>query len=97
MLNFCNISSICFLLAYRIPSKFADGVDYTPVVETVFFGPEEMSVMVTVPILDDVILEDDEVFTATLMSDRPNVIVDPDRGNAAVTILDNDREFNWQA
>ena len=49
--------------------------------------------MVTVPILNDFILEDDEGFTATLMSDRPNVIVDPDRGNAAVTILDNDREF----
>ena len=48
---------------------------------------------VEVPILNDEILEDDELFTATLSSDRPNVIVDADRGNANVTIFDNDREL----
>ena len=73
--------------------QIAAGVDYSPVIETVFFGPGETSKTVTVPIADDVTLEDDEIFTGTLMSDRLNVIVDPNRSNADVTIFDNDRKL----
>ena len=74
--------------------QIAADVDYSPVIETVFFGPGETSKTVTVPVTDDDILEDDETFTATLMSDRPNVIVDTDSSNADVTIFDNDRKLS---
>ena len=57
------------------------------------FEPGEINKTVVVPIADDLILEDDELFTATLISTEQNVIVDNDRSNADITILDNDREF----
>ena len=46
-----------------------------------------------IPITDDSILEDVEVFFATLVSDAPNVIVANESDSAVVTIIDNDGKF----
>ena len=51
------------------------------------------SVVVNVMITDDATLEDDEIFTATIISKKHNVIVDDARSNTNITILDNDREL----
>ena len=55
---------------------------------TLMFGPGEVRKEVTIPISDDTVPEQAEVFTATLMSTEPNVVVDA--GEATVTILEND-------
>ena len=57
-----------------------------------FFEPGETSVTVDVPIQDDAILEDTESFSATLMSQLPNVLVFENASNADIAILDNDRK-----
>ena len=51
------------------------------------FFPRETSAQVQVPITDDSILEDTEVFTATLSTTDPHVVFGDD--TAFVTILDN--------
>ena len=67
--------------------------DFTPVMEDVVFEAGVTSVVVNVMITDDATLEDDEIFTATIISREPNVIVDDARSNANIAILDNDREL----
>ena len=56
------------------------------------FMPEEESIEVTVPIVNNDIEEGDEIFLALLESDEPNVIVAADASNASITIFDEDRE-----
>ena len=46
-----------------------------------------------ITITDDNILEPVERFSATLVSEALNVIVDEDRSNAVVTIFNDDSEF----
>ena len=48
---------------------------------------------VTVSIKDDVILEDLEMFSGTLISLETNVIVEETSSRADISILDNDREY----
>ena len=67
--------------------------DYTTTTQSVVFEPGETSVMVDVPIQDDIILEDIELFSATLMSDLPNVVLYDNASNANIAIIDNDRKF----
>jgi hypothetical protein len=69
----------------------ADESDFTPVMDDVVFEAGVTSVVVNVMITDDATLEDDEIFTATIISREPNVIVDDARSNANIAILDNDR------
>ena len=68
------------------------GVDYLAISVTVMFQPGDESVTLDVPILDDTILEEVELFSALLTSDAPNVIVEDDRASAGVSIFDNDSE-----
>ena len=59
------------------------------------FGPGETSQTVDIAIEDDSILEDTELFTASLVSDQSNVMVVANASNAEISILDNDRECNY--
>lgn len=68
--------------------------DYIPTNVAVIFGPGESSRAVQVTVTDDDILEDDEVFYATLISNEHNIIVNDDRGNVSITISDNDHKFD---
>ena len=73
-------------------------MDFTIVSTTVEFGPGEDSVPVNIPITDDAVPEGVEVFTATLMSNAPNVVVSG--SEATITILENDQRkliINLQA
>ncbi|CAI8024993.1 Extracellular matrix protein FRAS1, partial [Geodia barretti] len=67
----------------------ADDMDFTIVSTTVEFGPGEDSVPVNISITDDAVPEGVEVFTATLMSNAPNVVVSG--SEATITILENDQ------
>ena len=67
--------------------------DFTPVMGDVVFEAGVTSVAVNVMITNDITLEDDEIFTATIISKEPNVIVDDARSNADITILEDDGEF----
>jgi hypothetical protein len=64
--------------------------DFTPVMGDVVFEAGVTSVAVNVMITNDITLEDDEIFTATIISKEPNVIVDDTRSNADITILEDD-------
>ena len=78
---------------HRIPSE---GKDYTapaPSPLVVVFGVGDVEAFVDIPITDDSILEDVEVFFAVLVSDAPNVIVANESDSAVVTINDNDGRF----
>ena len=59
----------------------------------VFFGAGEMRKMVQVGIQNDSVLEAVEMFSASIISGEPNVIVNDTRSYANVTILDDDSEF----
>ena len=68
--------------------------DYTPITMTVVFASGQTTATVDVPITNDMVLEEDEVFTATLMSQEPNVIIQDANSNADITIFDDDRKFS---
>ena len=57
----------------------------------VTFGPGVTGATYSCPIVDDPIIEDPEMFTATLNTTDPNVIIVDD--TATVTIVDNDSEL----
>ena len=68
--------------------------DYAATNVALIFRPGESSRALQVSVTDDDILEDDEVFYATLISNEHNIIVNEDRGNVSITIFDNDRKFD---
>ena len=78
-------------------AEHTENSDYSPVMTTVVFGPGEVTAMVNVSIIDDTVLEEDEMFSATLTSDQPNVVVQANSSNAVVTIRDYDRKsyYRW--
>ena len=69
---------------------FTDGSDFVPVSETLTFVPGQTTASVSVSIVDDSNIEDTEMFSATLTTTDPNVVIGAD--TATVTILDDDRE-----
>ena len=64
------------------------GSDYTPVTTDLTFNSTNAAIpqTVTIPILDDLLLEGSEVFNMTLTTNNSNVILLPDL--ATVTIQD---------
>ena len=58
----------------------------------ILFESGETSKTVEVSIENDLVLEDIEMFTATIASDMPNVLIDGSSGEAEITIIDNDGE-----
>ena len=61
------------------------GFDYTSIS---MFDPGSTMATVRIPIIDNIVMESDEVFTATVSTTDPNVIIIND--TATITILDND-------
>ena len=66
----------------------AGDVDYSATSELLTFNATALSITVSVPILDDAIVEIDEMFFGDLTSVGDPVILDPNL--ATVTILDAD-------
>ena len=57
------------------------------------FNPGEYFKEIDVSIVDDEVLEDLEMFSATLTSYEPNVVVEEFSDRAIVSIVDEDREY----
>ena len=72
-------------------SSIAGEVDYTSVTFNLVFDNETMSICRRVPIMDDQLDEEDEMFRVTLTTDDPGTSLDPK--DAMVTIFDDDSEF----
>ena len=74
---------ICSLFSYIAPD------DYVTVVQTLTFNSTTSSVGIQIPITDDNLLEDDEMFFGMISNPGdPRVMLDPSR--AKVTIGDNE-------
>ena len=67
------------------------GSDYTAVAMTVTFQAGDDTATVEVTILDDTIIEESEIFTASLSTTESNVMLGDDI--ATITILDDDGKF----
>ena len=71
---------------------YAADIDYTEVTTDVTFPPmSQLPRCVDIPIIDDVILEENEVFLVQLSSSAATIAVD----TATVTIIDNDGKRNY--
>ena len=68
-----------------------DGLDYTAVSENLIFNAAVSTQVMTISILGDFIVEHSEIFTLTLMSTDPAVILNPSSSN--ITIKDLDSEY----
>ena len=78
---------------HRILTEGKDYAAPAPLPPVIMFGEGDVEAFVDIPITDDSILEDVEVFFAMLVSDAPNVIVTNESDSAVVTIIDNDGKF----
>ena len=77
---------------------FADGTatnntDYTGVIQTVAFAPNETNKTVVVPILNDKLLETNKTFGTLLVNAVGDAAIGV-RSNATVTILDDDSQIS---
>ena len=68
--------------------------NYTPVITNVVFASGQTTATLDVPITNDMVLEEDEMFSATLVSQEPNIIVQGASSNADITIVNDDRKFS---
>jgi len=66
-------------------------MDYTVVTRNLTFNAIISTQMVTIPIIDDFIVEHSEMLTLALMSTDPAVILNPSSSN--ITIEDVDSEY----
>ena len=66
------------------------GSDYISISLNVTFDPGVTTALVEVEIINDIDIEVDEIFTASVTSFQPNDVVLED--TASVTIMDNDGE-----
>ena len=67
--------------------------DYLRNTGFVEFNPGEYFREINVSIVDDEVLEDLEMFSATLTSNEPNVVVEEFSDRTNVSIVDEDREY----
>ena len=68
-------------------SSHTAGTDFMSVSQTVTFGTSDTEMFVTVPLIDDNVLEMTEIFFGSLTNPVGNNIVEP---RAQVDIIDND-------
>ena len=73
------------MLFYIVPSA---PDDYTSVEDVIIFSPGINESCTMIPIVDDSVLENDEVFSVILSTTDSDVSLDP--SSATVTIVDND-------
>ena len=66
-----------------------DGMDYTAVSRNLTFNATVSSQMVTISILDDLVVENFEMFTLALTSTDPAVILNPSSSNVTIEDLDS--------
>ena len=85
------IKSLCVMLIvkYFIPSAT---VDYKITSSDLTFNATTSSLMVTIPILEDSIVEGSESIIVTLTSSDPAILSPP---STCVTIEDNDGEYGY--
>lgn len=67
----------------------SSGQDYTAITDTLIFGPGVLTQTITIPILNDTLLENDETFRVTLSDPVNGVIVGTNP--AVITIEDNEQ------
>ena len=67
------------------------GADFNSISQTVTFGTSDTEIFVTVPLIDDNVLETTESFFGSLTNPVENVAIS--ESVAQVDIIDNDREF----
>ena len=82
------LSSYVHTLFIYVFPFLAASLDYTPTPISVTFTAGQTDTTVEVPIIDNSVVEDTEIFTAQLSTTNPNVMFGED--SASVTILDND-------
>ena len=58
------------------------------------FASGQTTAIVDITITNDMVLEEDEMFSATLVSQEPNIIVQGASSNADITIVNDDRKFS---
>ena len=79
--------ALCSVFSYTAPD------DYTTVVQTLTFNPTTNSVNITVPIIDDSLLEDDEMFFGFISNPSDSrVTLAPDRANVTIEDFGDDGE-----
>ena len=71
----------------------AAGSDYISTTMDVTFDPGATTASVTVQIIDDTYIEENEIFSAFLTSSESNVVIGDDMAN--VTIVDDDGESHY--
>ena len=71
------------------------GQDYTSIEETVTFDPDQSELMITVPLINDRLVEGDEIFrgVVSLSSTSPGGIQIGARNVTTITITDDDCEW----
>ena len=86
------VSSLIYQLILTLsPILFlTETSDYNRTEITVEFQPGNVTQTVNVPIVDDMVLEGLEAFSATLIPNQPNVVVPDESSNADITIIDDD-------
>lgn len=67
---------------------YTGGEDYDSVTADLLFNADSTRVCTRIPITNDDVDEDDELFVATLSTEDPDISLAPDE--ADITIIDND-------
>ena len=84
-----NSSSAITILLYISPAP----LDYIATTQQVVFAPDEKEKIVSVPIVDDNVLEGEEMFSANLTTNDAHVSLF--NSSASVSISDNDSEYMY--
>ncbi len=90
-----SVGQIVYVNVFTSDGTATGGLDYLPVFQTLTFGPGVGSRSVSVPILDDLLVEPNETFFVSLNNPKAFMAGQPlpatlDRGQAKGTILDDD-------
>ena len=69
--------------------------DYTTVDRLLVFNGSTDNIMVDVPIVDDDLAEDDEVFSAELVAVAPSALITIAPATTTINIIDNDGKSHF--
>lgn len=68
--------------------KYVGGVDFYPVMMNITFSPGNQSLLISIEVINDSMIETKEIFTLHLTSFSPGVVIET--LNATVIIVDDD-------